>query len=54
VAARHRTGEGRRRRSGQSGLQRPGGPASEMENENEKMELGWAARNVWAEIRSGH
>jgi hypothetical protein len=35
VAARHRTGGGRRRRSGPSGLQRPGGPVLKMENENE-------------------
>jgi hypothetical protein len=35
VAARHRTGGGRRRRSGPSGLQRLGGPVLKMENENE-------------------
>jgi hypothetical protein len=35
VAVWHRTGGGTQRRSGLSGLQRPGGPVSEMENENE-------------------
>jgi hypothetical protein len=35
VATWHQTGGGRRKRIWPSGLQRPGGPVSEMENENE-------------------
>jgi hypothetical protein len=58
VAARHQTIGGRRRRSGPSGLQRPGGPDDRVGRFRKwktkmKMELGWAARDVWAEFKSG-
>jgi hypothetical protein len=52
VAARHRTGGGRWRRSGPSGLQRPGGPILEMENENENgVWLGYEGRLSRIQIR---
>jgi hypothetical protein len=55
----HQTGGGRQRRSGLSGLQRPVGPDDRVGQFQKwktkvKMELGWAARDIWAEFKSGH
>jgi hypothetical protein len=56
VAAQHRAGGGRRRRSGPSVLQRPGGPDDQVAQFRKwkmKTELGWATRDVWAEFKLG-
>jgi hypothetical protein len=58
VAVRHRTGGGRQRRSGPSGVQRSVGPDDRVGRLQKwkmkrKMELGWATRYVWAEFKLG-